>query len=92
MARLLVRLPNLSIMDRVALTNKVAHKIELSIFGMCRSKERYMLAAIAQEQAIRLVFSEADSQRAAAVWDDSQCDDEDIQDARDIIRYLQQMK
>jgi len=75
----------------VALTNKVAHKIELSMFGMCRSKERYMLAAIEQEQAICLVFSEADDERAAAVWDDTECDDEDVQNARDIVRHLQQL-
>ena len=50
-----------------------------------------MLAAIEQEQAICLVFSEADDERAAAVWDDTECDDEDVQNARDIVRHLQQL-
>lgn len=77
--------------NRVALTNKVAHKIELSMFGMCRSKERYMLAAIEQEQAVCLVFSEVDDERAAAVWGDTECDDEDVLNARDIVRHLRQL-
>jgi len=76
---------------RVALTNKVAHKIELNVFGLCRSKERYILAAIEQEQAICLVFSEADDERAVAVWDDTECDDENVQNARDIVRHLLQL-
>jgi hypothetical protein len=49
-----------------------------------------MLAAIEQEQAIYLVFSEVDDERAAAVWEDTECDDEDVQNARDVVRHLQQ--
>ena len=75
-------------MNRVALTNKLAHKIELSMFGMCRSKERYTLGAIGQEQAICLMFSETDHERVAAVWSDSECDDENVQNAREIVRHL----
>jgi len=77
--------------NRVALTNKLAHKIELSMFGMCRSKERYILGAIEQEQAICLMFSKTDNERATAVWNDTECDDENVKNARDIVRHLQQL-
>jgi hypothetical protein len=40
----LVWLLNSSTVDRVSLTNKVANKTELSMFSMCRSKERYVSA------------------------------------------------
>lgn len=75
----------------MVLTNKVAHKIELGVFSMCRSKGRYMLAAMEQERAICLVFSEAEDERTAAVWDDTECDDEDVQNARDIAQHLRQL-
>ena len=79
-------------MNSVVLTNKLAHKIEMSMFGMCRSKERYILGAVEQEQAIHLMFSKTE-ERAAAVWtgSDTECEDEKVENAREIVRYLRQL-
>ena len=51
-----------------------------------------MFAAMEEERAICLVFSEADDERVATVWSNTERkDDKDVQNARDIVRHRRQL-